>query len=81
MKYSSLLFFTLFALSASAEDIAIEHVTLYPISGGVIQDGTILIRDGVIADVGTGVSVPEGGRRIDGRGKHVMPGIVDTQIR
>ena len=80
MKYSFLLLFcfTLFALSASAEDIAIEHATIYPISGGVIQDGTILIRDGMIAEVGTGVSVPEGARRIDGRGKHVMPGIIDT---
>jgi imidazolonepropionase-like amidohydrolase len=35
---------------ADAEDIAIEHATIYPISGPVIPDGTILIRDGRIAE-------------------------------
>jgi imidazolonepropionase-like amidohydrolase len=63
---------------ADAEDIAIEHATIYPISGPVIPDGTILIRDGRIAEIGASVAVPSGARRIDGHQKHVMPGIVDT---
>ncbi len=66
------------ASAASSEDIAIENATLYTISGEVIRDGTILIRNGIIADVGAGITVPAGFRRIDGRGKHVMPGMIDT---
>lgn len=64
--------------SVLAEDVAIEHATLYPVNGPVIQDGTILIRDGVIAEIGKSVNVPTGARRIDGHSKHVMPGIIDT---
>lgn len=78
MRLLILLCFVLFNLPVLAEEIAIENATIYPISGDVIQEGTILIRDGIIADVGAGVTVPAGARRIDGRGKHVMPGMIDT---
>ena len=77
-KLASLFCLLLCAVFADGETIAIEHATIYPISGPVIQDGTILIRDGIIADVGSSVSVPSDARRIDGTGKHVMPGLIDT---
>jgi imidazolonepropionase-like amidohydrolase len=77
-KIISLFFCLLLCSLSSAEDLAIENATIYPIGGDIIQNGTILIRNGMIADVGTAVSVPEGVRRIDGRGKHVMPGMIDT---
>jgi imidazolonepropionase-like amidohydrolase len=78
-RFQAILISILFvAATAFGEEIAIEHATLYTISGDVIQDGTILIRDGWIAEVGASVTVPAGARRIDGRGKHVMPGIIDT---
>jgi imidazolonepropionase-like amidohydrolase len=78
MRLLIFLCFVLYNLPVLAEEIAIENATIYPISGDVIQEGTILIRDGIIADVGAGVTVPAGARRIDGRGKHVMPGMIDT---
>jgi imidazolonepropionase-like amidohydrolase len=68
----------LLSLPAFCEEIAIEHATIYPISGDIIQDGTILIRDGLIVDVGSKIEVPATARRIDGHGKHLMPGIIDT---
>ena len=74
----SLLLLLAFLSACFAEDIAIEHATIYPVSGNVIPDGTILIRNGIIAEIGTSVSIPSAARRIDGRGKHVMPGIIDT---
>jgi imidazolonepropionase-like amidohydrolase len=63
---------------ALAEEIAIEHATLYTINGPAIPDGTILIKDGKILEVGTAVSVPSDAARIDAKGKFVMPGIIDT---
>jgi hypothetical protein len=45
----------------------------------VFRDATIVVRDGRIADLGSSanVTVPRGAKRIDGRGKWVIPGLVD----
>ncbi len=45
---------------------------------GDLPGATVLIRDGRIAAVGKDVAVPEGAIVIDARGRHVMPGIIDT---
>ena len=58
--------------------IVLEGGTVLTVSHGVIQGGTVVIRDGKIAAVGKEVPVPEGALRIDTTGKFVMPGIVDT---
>lgn len=63
---------------ASAETIAIEHATLYPVSGPVIPDGTLVMENGKITAIGAGIQVPSGARIIDGKGKHVLPGIIDV---
>ena len=43
----------------------------------VVRDATVLVRDGRIAEVGRNVKVPAGARRIDGRGKYLIPGLAD----
>jgi 5-methylthioadenosine/S-adenosylhomocysteine deaminase len=42
-----------------------------------LPDGDVLVENGAIADVGTGLSAP-GATVIDGKGFIVMPGLVDT---
>jgi imidazolonepropionase-like amidohydrolase len=56
---------------------AIVGATILTAAGEEIQNGTILFGDGKIIAVGTNVVVPEGAKRIDGRGKFVTPGIID----
>jgi len=48
--------------------------------GRVIEDGVMVVRDGVIADVGTrgSVEIPEGAEILDLRGLFVMPGLIDA---
>jgi imidazolonepropionase-like amidohydrolase len=58
--------------------VAITNATVLTASHGTIEHGTILIRDGRIAEVGPNVSVPAGAQVIDGTGKFVMPGIIDS---
>ncbi|MEK7667199.1 MAG: amidohydrolase family protein, partial [Gemmatimonadota bacterium] len=58
--------------------VAITNATILTASHGTIERGTILIRDGRIAEVGTNVQVPAGAQVIDGTGKYVMPGIIDS---
>lgn len=60
-----------------AQTIAITGGTVYPVSGPKIENATVLIRDGKIAAVGTGVAVPAGATRIDASGKWVTPGLID----
>lgn len=56
---------------------AIIGATILTAAGQEIADGTIVFADGKILAVGTNVTIPEGARRIDGRGKFVTPGIID----
>lgn len=58
--------------------VAITNATIMTASRGTITNGTILIRNGKIAEVGTNVNVPAGARVIDARGKYVTPGIIDA---
>lgn len=71
------------AASAAAVDegvVAFVDVDVLPMDHDVLLPRqTVLVRDGVIAEVGpsTDVAVPEGARRIDGRGKVLMPGLAE----
>jgi imidazolonepropionase-like amidohydrolase len=58
--------------------VAITNANIMTASRGTIMNGTILIRNGKIAEVGTNVTVPPGAKVIDGRGKWVTPGIIDA---
>lgn len=61
-----------------AQTIAVTGGTVYPVSGPKIENGTVLIRDGRIAAVGTNVAVPAGATRIDATGKWVTPGLIES---
>lgn len=61
-----------------AQTIAITGGRVHPVSGPVIENGTVLIRDGRIAAVGANVPVPADAVRIDASGKWVTPGIVNA---
>ena len=69
---------TLTAVSLSAQTIAITGGKVYPVSGPVIDNGTVLMRDGLIVAVGANVVVPANAQRIDATGKWVTPGIVNA---
>ncbi len=63
--------------SAGAVTYAITGGTVATAVGeGVIEGGTVVIRDGRIVAVGKGISIPAGATVIDASGKWVTPGIV-----
>src|SRR5437588_3483038 len=66
------------AVSAASQTVAITNAKVYPISGPPISNGTVLIRDGVIAAVGANVTIPSGAQRIDATGKIVTPGFINS---
>jgi imidazolonepropionase-like amidohydrolase len=68
----------LLATPVTAQTIAITGGRVYPVSGPVIENGTVLIRDGRIVAVGTGVAIPADAQRIDATGKWVTPGFINA---
>ena len=74
---------TLGALAANPPDakapaiLLIQNATILTVSHGTIEHGSILIRDGKIAEVAQSIAKPQGAEVIDANGQFVMPGIID----
>lgn len=66
------------ALAEAQQVTAIQGGTVMTMAGRTFENGTVLIRDGRIAEVGPNVRVPSGARIVDASGKYVMPGIIDA---
>src|SRR5580692_11095850 len=47
-------------------------------SGRVLDSQTLLVRDGVIAEIGAAIEVPAGARVVDLSGYTVLPGLIDA---
>lgn len=58
------------------EVIAVVGADIITVTREKIRNGTILIEDGKIIDLGTSVDVPEGATTIDASGKIICPGFV-----
>jgi imidazolonepropionase-like amidohydrolase len=56
----------------------IRNVTILTAAGPAIRNGSVLLRDGKIAEVGANVVAPADALIIEGFGKYVTPGIIDT---
>ena len=66
---------------ADSSLLAIRGGTIHTLAGPPIENGTVLIRDGQIAAVGTDVDVPAGTKVIEATGLHVYPGLFDPLSR
>lgn len=72
--------FLAFALPLFAQErvTLIRNATVLTVTNGVIENGSVLIRGSKIAAVGKDIAAPANARVIDGTGKFVLPGIIDT---
>ena len=61
----------------AAPPIVIQNATILTVTKGTINGGSILIRDGKIAEVGEKVAAPADAKIVDAAGQYVMPGIID----
>ena len=71
----------LFARAANPPDaqpvILIENATILTVSHGTIEKGSVLIKDGKIAEVGKSIKAPKDAQVFDAAGQFVIPGIID----
>ena len=76
----------LFALMLAVQQpsqLALDNVTVIDVASGALAPGsTVLITGNRITAVGpsSSVTVPSGARRVDGRGKYLMPGLWDMHV-
>lgn len=57
--------------------IAITNAYVVPVTAEPIENGTVVITDGVITAVGQDVAVPDGVETIDAGGRWLLPGFVE----
>jgi imidazolonepropionase-like amidohydrolase len=57
----------------------IQNATVHTITKGTFT-GSVLVRDGRIADVAPQLLVPAGASVVDGTGKHLIPGMIDSHV-
>jgi imidazolonepropionase-like amidohydrolase len=57
---------------------ALTNANIETITKGVINNGTVIIKNGKIEAVGTNIQIPQGAEVIDCKGNWVYPGMVDS---
>jgi len=63
----------------AAEVIAITGATVYTMTErGTLNDATVLVENGHIVAVGSGIQIPDGADRVEANGRIVTPGLFDA---
>ncbi|MFT7632311.1 MAG: imidazolonepropionase-like amidohydrolase [Mariniblastus sp.] len=67
--------------TTSSVTTLLKNATIHPMNGQANFVGSILIKDGKIAAVGSEIEAPEDAKIIDLEGCHAVPGLVDSRSR
>ncbi len=66
------------AQRSAIDTYAITNARIVTVSGPIVERGTVVIRNGLIAAAGPNISAPPDARVIDGAGLTVYPGLIDA---
>ncbi len=72
------LLFCGFAFGAANDTFLIRNADVYPVTGPKIENASVLVQDGKIADIGAKIVPPKGIKIIEGKGLRVYPGMIDS---
>lgn len=64
-------------MKARGGKFALTNAKIYTVTNGVIENGTIIIADGIIQAVGADVQIPADAEVFDYKGKEIYPGMID----
>lgn len=80
ISLSALFVLSLAAIHAQEKALVFQGATIYPIEGNVIENGILVIKNGLITAVGAAntVALPQDAEIRNVSGKVIMPGLVDT---
>jgi imidazolonepropionase-like amidohydrolase len=63
----------------SAEPMVIQNVAVFD-GSRMLPPTSVSISEGKIRDIGPGLRIPSGARLIDGTGKTLLPGLIDSHV-
>lgn len=66
------------AVAQPTGSLLIQNGTVITVSGDDLENTDILVRDGIIEEIGQDLRRPRGVEVIDAEGKYVLPGIIDA---
>ena len=66
------------ALAQDGRPVAFVNARIVPITGDVIERGTLVVKNGKIEALGADVATPPGARVVDASGKTILPGLVSA---
>jgi imidazolonepropionase-like amidohydrolase len=66
------------SVMADSKAIAIVNGNVYSMAGPVMENATVILRNGKIENVGSGLAIPSDATVIDAQGKRVFPGFIDA---
>ncbi len=59
------------------ETVLLKNATVHTITNGTMNATDVLIRDGMIADIGSNLTSPAGAKIVDCTDHHIYPGFID----
>jgi imidazolonepropionase-like amidohydrolase len=71
-------FWAVSVLAAENNSVFIRNVTVHPVTGPDVENGSVLVVDGKIEEVGHAVKGRAGVRVVDGKGMHLYPGLINA---
>lgn len=66
------------AFAAKTPTYAITKAKVVTVSGAVFENATVVMRDGVLVDIGPTAAIPKDARVFDGSGLTITPGLIDA---
>jgi imidazolonepropionase-like amidohydrolase len=64
--------------AADSNSVLIRNVTVHPVTGPDVENGSVLVVDGKIEEVGRKLAARSGVRVVDGHGLHLYPGLINA---
>ena len=69
---------SVFSLSGFGQSYSITNARIVTVSGATIENGTVVVRNGLIEAVGANAKAPADAQVFDGTGLTVYPGFIDA---
>ena len=66
------------AQAAKTPTYALTKIKVVTVSGAVLENATVVLRDGLVVDVGPAAVIPKDARVFDGAGLTLTPGLIDA---
>lgn len=66
------------ALASEANSVLIRNVTIHPVTSAAITNGSVLVIDGKITEVGSRVGGRGSAHVVEGKGLHLYPGMINA---